>query len=261
MLVNSQLMASEVGRRVNKFISLFVSLCLSFFKGVHLEYTCPRLISMRARTLALYIFFYKESVRSLFILAILLATDKSMVRSAISTMSPPRISGLTLGTTLSVWPVVTYCEFLMAVSRRLIVLLSRGYILLVKIFRATILLMFFFQRFVSPDIQRTVALVTVSSTSPRCAPMSTPNFSATPCSMPNRLFSARVVRRFLTMPSLSALPMCFWSSWTICCLSATVSEGAWRIWVSLASFWKTPCRAERDLAVGSRALVFAAAVY
>ena len=63
------------------------------------------------------------------------------------------------------------------------------------------------------------------------------------------------------MPSLSALPMCFCSSWTICCLSATESEGACRISRSLASFWKTLWRAERDLAVGSRALVFAAAVY
>lgn len=78
---------------------------------------------------ALSLYIYKVSLRSLFILAIFAATDLSMVRSAISTMSPPRISGLTLGTTLRVWPLATYCEFLMAFSRRLMVLLSRGYIL------------------------------------------------------------------------------------------------------------------------------------
>jgi hypothetical protein len=69
--------------------------------------------------------------------------------------------------------------------------------------------------------------------------MSTPNFSTTPTSTPNRLFSARVLRKFLTMPSLSALPMCFWSSWTICCLSETDSDGAWRIWTSLGSLLNT----------------------
>jgi hypothetical protein len=109
--------------------------------------------------------------------------------------------------------------------------------------------------------QRTSALVTTSSTSPRCAPIRTPNFSTTPPSTPNRLFSASVARKFLTMPSLSWLPMCFCSSWTICCLSETDSEGACRISLSLASFLNTLESVSSDLAVGSRALVFAAAVY
>jgi hypothetical protein len=174
-----------------------------------------------------------------------------MVRSAISTMSPPRISGLTLGTTLRDWPLATYCEFLMAVSRRLMVLLSRG---------CCCQLMSHVQ-YPYPSIRRTAALVTTSSTSPRCAPISTPNFSTTPSSTPRRLFSARVVSRFLTMPSLSALPMCFWSSWTICCLSETERVGAWRMSLSLGSFLKTLWRVLSDLPVASRALVFEAAVY
>lgn len=82
---------------------------------------------------ALSLYIYKVSLRSLFILAILAATDLSMVRSAISTMSPPRISGLTLGTTLRVWPFWTYCEFLMAFSRREMVLLSRGCVMSVVV--------------------------------------------------------------------------------------------------------------------------------
>ena len=109
--------------------------------------------------------------------------------------------------------------------------------------------------------ERTAALVTTSSISPRCAPMSTANFSTTPSSTPNRLFSASVLRKFLTMPSLSAPPMCFWSSWMICCLSETERVGAWRISASLGSFLKTPASDSSDFAVGSRALVFAAAVY
>lgn len=72
-------------------------------------------------------YIYKVSLRSLFILAILEETDRSMVRSPISTMSPPRISGLTLETTLSFWPLETYCDLLTAASRRERVLLSRAY--------------------------------------------------------------------------------------------------------------------------------------
>jgi hypothetical protein len=109
-------------------------------------------------------------------------------------------------------------------------------------------------------IQRTAALVTTSSTSPRCAPIRTANLSTTPSRAPRRLLAARVSRKFLTMPSLSAPPRCFCSSWTICCLSETERVGAFRIWVSLASFWKTDESVSSDLAVGSRALVFAAAV-
>jgi len=48
--------------------------------------------------------FYKVSVRSLFILAIREETLRSIVRSPISTMSPPWMSGLTLLVTLSFLP-------------------------------------------------------------------------------------------------------------------------------------------------------------
>jgi hypothetical protein len=72
-------------------------------------------------------YIYKVSLRSLFILAILEETDRSMVRSPISTMRPPLISGLTLGTTLSFWPWPTYCDLETAASRRERVLLSRAY--------------------------------------------------------------------------------------------------------------------------------------
>jgi hypothetical protein len=50
---------------------------------------------------------YKVSLSSLFILAILPETDRSMVRSPISTTRPPLISGLTLETTLSFSPCWT----------------------------------------------------------------------------------------------------------------------------------------------------------
>lgn len=62
----------------------------------------------------------------MFILAIFEETDRSMVRSPISTTRPPRISGLTLVTTLSFWPWPTYCDLETADSRREMVLLSRG---------------------------------------------------------------------------------------------------------------------------------------
>jgi len=50
------------------------------------------------------ILFYKVSVRSLFIFAIRAETLRSIVRSPISTTSPPRISGLTLLVTFSFFP-------------------------------------------------------------------------------------------------------------------------------------------------------------
>lgn len=62
------------------------------------------------------------------------------------------------------------------------------------------------------------------------------------------------------MPSLS-WPMCFWSSWTICCLSETDRVGARRISASLASFLKTAASCSSDFAVLSRVLVLAEAVY
>jgi hypothetical protein len=70
-----------------------------------LEYTFAHLTSKSTLSAERYI--YKVSLSSLFILAILAETDRSMVRSPISTTSPPRISGLTLDTTLSFWPFAT----------------------------------------------------------------------------------------------------------------------------------------------------------
>jgi hypothetical protein len=91
--------------------------------------------------------------------------------------------------------------------------------------------------------------------------MSSPNLDTTPGSTPSLLFSASVWRKFLTMPSLSCGPSCFWSSWTICCLSETDRVGACRTSASLGSFLKMAASESSDLAVGSRTLVFAAAVY
>lgn len=69
---------------------------------------------------------YRLSLSSLFILAIFAETERSMVRSPISTTSPPRISGLTLETTLTFLPWPTYCDLETADSMRERVRLSRG---------------------------------------------------------------------------------------------------------------------------------------
>lgn len=63
-------------------------------------------------------YFYRVSVRSLFILASLEDTDKSMVRSPISTTRPPRISGFTSLVTFSFLPGPTYWDLETAASRR-----------------------------------------------------------------------------------------------------------------------------------------------
>ena len=108
---------------------------------------------------------------------------------------------------------------------------------------------------------RTVALVMVKSISPRCAPINVENFSQTPSNMPSLLFSARVCRKFFMVSPLSAPPICFCSSCTICDLSPGVRLGALRMSGSLGSFLNTSDRADRDLAVLSSAEVLAAAVY
>ena len=111
----------------------------------------------------------------------------------------------------------------------------------------------------------TCADVTVSSTSPRYAPISTSNFSHTPCSTPRRLFSASVCRKFRTVsapgPVLDPAPVCLSSSATILDLSAGVRVGALRIAGSLVSRRKTLDRAARARAVGSSVWVLDAAVY
>lgn len=86
------------------------------------------------------------------------------------------------------------------------------------------------------------------------------NFSVTGCRTERRLFSARVSRKFLMRPSLSA-PTFFWSSATMAFLSAGDSEGDDSSCVSLGSFLKTAARLSRALAVGSSEDVLAAAVY
>lgn len=78
---------------------------LSSHSTHRLEYMSAFLLNQLPPVYACFI--YKVSLSSLFILAIFAETDRSMVRSPISTMSPPRISGLTLGTTLSFWPLAT----------------------------------------------------------------------------------------------------------------------------------------------------------
>lgn len=103
--------------------------------------------------------------------------------------------------------------------------------------------------------------MTVNSTSPLAAPIKIANFSTTPAKAPSLLLSAIVCRKFFTVPLLSFPPRCFSSSAMIWLLSEVLREGADRMEASFASFSKILDRASRDLAVGSRAEVFAAAVY
>ena len=86
------------------------------------------------------------------------------------------------------------------------------------------------------------------------------NFSETPLSMPRRLFSARVARKFLTV-SLAAEPRVLDSSATMAFLSASLRVGVSRIAASLASLTYRSPSAFRALAVGSSVDVFTAAVY
>jgi len=58
-------------------------------------------------------------------------------------------------------------------------------------------------------------------------------FSQTPGSIPRRLFSARVSRKFLTVSW--EIPACFWSSPTMADLSASLRVGVLRMAASLTS--------------------------
>ena len=107
----------------------------------------------------------------------------------------------------------------------------------------------------------TAALDIINSISPRCALMSFSKFSQTFSSMPNRLFSAKVCRKFFTAPPLSAPPVCFSSSATIWDLSAPVRVGVRRMTGSLGSDFRSWLSELSALETESRALVFAAAVY
>lgn len=108
--------------------------------------------------------------------------------------------------------------------------------------------------------ERTVALVTINSTSPREALISSANFSQTPFRLLKRLYSARVDRKFLTV-SLEPEPRDFCNSPTIALLSASDRVGVLRMVASLGSLVTRSFRALRALAVGSREEDFAAAVY
>ena len=88
--------------------------------------------------------------------------------------------------------------------------------------------------------KHTVALVTTISTSPLLALINIPNLSHTPLRMPSRLFSASVLRKFLTVSLLA--PACFCSSATISLLSPALRVGMWRMLESLASLLKRALR-------------------
>jgi len=108
----------------------------------------------------------------------------------------------------------------------------------------------------------TEALVTVNSTSPFAALISSTNFSQTPFNSPSLLFSANVSRKFLTVLPLSPpAPVCFCSSAMMADLSAAESVGASRIEVSLGSLMKTSLSVARAREVDSRVEVLTAAVY
>lgn len=86
---------------------------------IYLDTSLPRLARrLKRRKIVERRYFYRVSLRSLFSLTILEDTDKSMVRSPISTTRPPRISGFTSFVTFSFLPGPTYCDLETAASRR-----------------------------------------------------------------------------------------------------------------------------------------------
>jgi hypothetical protein len=87
------------------------------------------------------------------------------------------------------------------------------------------------------------------------------NLSQTPFKMPNRLFSARVARKFLTVSLEPEAPSDFCSSATMDPLSPAERVGVLRMVNNFESLATRSLRALRAFAVGSRAEVFAAAVY
>lgn len=101
----------------------------------------------------------------------------------------------------------------------------------------------------------------VNSSSPFAAAISVEKLSHMPSRMPSLLFSASVLKKFLTVSRLSAPPVCLRSSCTIWDLSVELRVGALRILGNLGSFLKMPERLERVLDVLSRVEVFTAAVY
>lgn len=88
-----------------------------------------------------------------------------------------------------------------------------------------------------------------------------PNFSQTPWSIPRRLFSARVARKFLTVSLELVGPAFFCNSATMALLSLSERVGVLRIETSFVSLAQRSLRALRALAVGSREEDLTAAVY
>lgn len=107
----------------------------------------------------------------------------------------------------------------------------------------------------------TLAVVIVNSISPFAALINVPNFSTTPSNSPNLLFSASAERKFLTVPDLSAPPVCFSSSAMMADLSESWRVGAAMMVCTLGSCLRTFPSEEMALAVLSRADCLAAAVY
>lgn len=107
--------------------------------------------------------------------------------------------------------------------------------------------------------RRTAALVTVISTSPRLALISSLNLAQTLPRRDRRLFSARVRRKFLTVSPVA--PVLFSSSATMADLSSALRVGAPRIVTSLVSFSMRLPSLPKAVAVGSREEVLTAAVY
>ena len=164
---------------------------VSFYTKTWTRYSSWKTATLLSSNLWLHI--YKVSESSLFMRAILADTLRSIVLSPISTIRPPRISGLTcsrrsanqrrvrmgflhltFGTTFNFLPCPTYWLLLTVASNCFTTFWSSG-----------------------------VALVIVISTSPLAALISVPTFSHTPASVLRRLFSAKVLRKFLIVSFLS----------------------------------------------------------
>lgn len=186
-------------------------------------------------------------------MAILDETERSIVLSPISTTRPPRMSGFTWLVTFSFLPAPTYADLETAASRRERVLLSNCY--RESQHNSKVL------DCILTGGNSTWALVTINSTSPRDALMISPNFSQTPGSIPRRLFSARVARKFLTVSLEPAAPRVFSSSAIMPLLSLSDRVGVVRMAASLVSLAKRSLRELRAFAAGSRAEDLAAAVY
>lgn len=156
-------------------------------------------------------------------------TERSTVRSPTSTMRPPRISGLTLLLTLRLEAFLAKEDLLIDAVRALIVLLSRG-----------------------------VADVIVASTIPLAALVRVSNLSATEARIDNLLFSAKTLRKFLTVASPFTAEV---MTLTTDSLSLAERAGLERICSILESWERRFLIEERADSVELRVLDLAAAVY